>query len=98
MGAGLRWRLVTAVALFGGLAALAIVLSPLIGSTSIDLRTALSRTIPFEDNPDAQVLFRESSLSATIRTAQPWTDMSSNSWRNARFFEYANTGSGAFIA
>ncbi|MEU8237529.1 pectinesterase family protein [Actinoplanes missouriensis] len=45
--------------------------------------------------PDAQVLFRETSLSATIKTAQPWIDMSSNSWKNARFFEYANTGSGA---
>ncbi|MEV0895789.1 pectinesterase family protein [Actinoplanes sp. NPDC049802] len=45
--------------------------------------------------PTAQVLFRESSLSATIKTAQPWIDMSSNSWKNARFFEYANTGSGA---
>jgi pectinesterase len=44
---------------------------------------------------DAQVLYRESSLSATIATAQPWTDMSSNSWKNARFFEYKNTGSGA---
>jgi len=43
----------------------------------------------------AQVLYRESSLSATIRTAQPWTDMSSNSWKNARFLEYRNTGSGA---
>ncbi|MEU4560326.1 pectinesterase family protein [Actinoplanes sp. NPDC023936] len=44
---------------------------------------------------DAQVLYRETSLSATIKTAQPWTDMSSNSWQNARFFEYANTGAGA---
>ncbi|GIM89555.1 pectinesterase family protein [Paractinoplanes toevensis] len=44
---------------------------------------------------DAQVLYRESSLSATIATAQPWTDMSSNSWKNARFYEYKNTGSGA---
>ena len=43
----------------------------------------------------AQVLYRESTLSATIATAQPWTDMSSNSWKNARFFEYKNTGSGA---
>jgi pectinesterase len=43
----------------------------------------------------AQVLYRESSLSATIATAQPWIDMSSNSWKNARFFEYRNTGSGA---
>ncbi len=43
----------------------------------------------------AQVLFRESSLSATIATGQPWIDMSSNSWENARFFEYKNTGAGA---
>ncbi|GIE29160.1 hypothetical protein Ait01nite_022050 [Actinoplanes italicus] len=45
--------------------------------------------------PSAQVLFRESSLSATMRTAQPWTDMSGNTWQNARFLEYRNTGSGA---
>jgi len=44
---------------------------------------------------DAQVLYRESNLSATISTAQPWIDMSANSWRNARFLEYRNTGSGA---
>ncbi|WP_327003004.1 pectinesterase family protein [Dactylosporangium sp. NBC_01737] len=43
----------------------------------------------------AQVLYRESNLSATMKTAQPWTDMSSNSWKNARFFEYRNTGAGA---
>ncbi|MFI5909877.1 pectinesterase family protein [Dactylosporangium sp. NPDC051541] len=43
----------------------------------------------------AQVLYRESSLSATIKTSQPWTDMSDNSWKNARFYEYRNTGSGA---
>ncbi|WP_033337488.1 pectinesterase family protein [Catenuloplanes japonicus] len=45
--------------------------------------------------PDAQVLYRESSLSATIKTAEPWTDMSGNIWENARFFEYKNTGAGA---
>ncbi|WP_229073052.1 pectinesterase family protein [Actinoplanes sp. DH11] len=45
--------------------------------------------------PAAQVLFRETTLSATVRTAQPWTDMSANSWQKARFFEYANTGAGA---
>ncbi|MGK5681135.1 pectinesterase family protein [Actinoplanes sp. URMC 104] len=45
--------------------------------------------------PAAQVLYRESNLGATIRTAQPWTDMSTNSWKNARFLEYRNTGSGA---
>ncbi len=43
----------------------------------------------------AQVLYRESSLSATIATAQPWVDMSTNSWKNARFSEYRNTGAGA---
>jgi pectinesterase len=43
----------------------------------------------------AQVLYRESSLSSALATAQPWIDMSSNSWKNARFFEYKNTGSGA---
>jgi pectinesterase len=45
--------------------------------------------------PNAQVLYRENNLSATIRTAQPWTDMSGNTWQNARFLEYRNTGSGA---
>jgi pectinesterase len=46
---------------------------------------------------DAQVLYRESSLSATIATAQPWIDMSSNSWKTARFLEYKNTGAGATV-
>lgn len=46
---------------------------------------------------DAQVLYRETALSATIRTAQPWTDMSANTWQNARFTEYRNTGSGATV-
>ncbi|GAA2575423.1 hypothetical protein GCM10010435_59190 [Winogradskya consettensis] len=45
----------------------------------------------------AQVTFRESSLSATIKVAQPWTDMSTNSWKNARFYEYKNTGAGATV-
>ncbi len=43
----------------------------------------------------AQVLYRESSLSATVRTAQPWTDMGDATWKNARFYEYRNTGAGA---
>jgi pectinesterase len=45
--------------------------------------------------PNAQVLFRESSLSATIATAQPWIDMSGNVWSAARLREYKNTGAGA---
>ena len=44
---------------------------------------------------DAQVTYRESTLSATVATARPWTDMSANTWQNARFGEYRNTGSGA---
>ncbi|ASW54456.1 pectinesterase family protein [Plantactinospora sp. KBS50] len=47
--------------------------------------------------PSAQVVYRESVLSATIRTAQPWMDMSGNVWQNARFFEYKNTGAGAGV-
>ncbi len=47
--------------------------------------------------PDAQVVFRESSLSATIATGQPWIDMSGNPWQGARFFEYRNTGAGATV-
>ncbi len=46
---------------------------------------------------DAQVLFRESSLSAAIATSQPWIDMSGNTWQNARFHEYKNTGAGATV-
>ena len=46
---------------------------------------------------DAQVLYRESTLTATIKTAQPWTDMSGATWQNARFAEYRNTGAGATV-
>jgi pectinesterase len=45
----------------------------------------------------AQVTYRESSLSATIATALPYLDMSGNSWKNARFSEYKNTGAGATV-
>jgi pectinesterase len=47
--------------------------------------------------PDAQVLYRESNLSAGIKYTAPWQDMSSNSWKNARFFSYKNTGAGAAV-
>ena len=43
----------------------------------------------------AQVLYRESTFSATIATAQPWINMSTNVWYKARFDEYKNTGNGA---
>jgi pectate lyase len=42
----------------------------------------------------AQVVFRNTSLPAAIKPA-PWTDMSGFPWREARFFEYGNTGPGA---
>ncbi|MFI6227211.1 pectinesterase family protein [Micromonospora echinospora] len=45
----------------------------------------------------AQVLYRESSLSGTIKNSQPWTNMGDSTWQNARFLEYRNTGSGATV-
>lgn len=42
----------------------------------------------------AQVVVRETALPAAIK-ATPWTDMSGFSWKDARFFEYRNTGPGA---
>lgn len=42
----------------------------------------------------AQVVVRETVLPAAIKPA-PWTDMSGFSWKDARFFEYRNTGPGA---
>ncbi|MGZ2362409.1 pectinesterase family protein, partial [Streptomyces sp. 372A] len=56
-------------------------------------KTQLGR--PWRQN--AQVLFRESDLSAAIATQQPWTDMSGSTWKNARFLEYRNTGAGAGV-
>ncbi|MEJ3745998.1 pectinesterase family protein [Actinomycetes bacterium KLBMP 9797] len=47
-------------------------------------------------NAIAQVLYRESTMDAHIKPA-PWTDMSGFSWRDARFFEYHNTGAGAAV-
>jgi pectin methylesterase-like acyl-CoA thioesterase len=47
--------------------------------------------------PAAQVVYRESNLSNTIATSQPWIDMSGNPWQNARFYEYKNTGAGATV-
>ncbi len=50
-------RLTLAVAGFGALAAGALVLAPLVGSTSISLRRAFDPGIPFADNVDAQIFF-----------------------------------------
>jgi iron complex transport system permease protein len=53
----IRRRLAAAVAGFGSLALSAIVLSPLVGSTSISLQRAFDFSLPFADNPDAQIFF-----------------------------------------
>jgi pectinesterase len=45
---------------------------------------------------NAQVTFRESSLSATVRIAQPWQDWTTPAL-SARYSEYKNTGAGATV-
>ena len=50
-------RVAVAVIGFGALAAAALMLAPLAGSTSISLRRALDTSIPFADNVDAQIFF-----------------------------------------
>jgi pectin methylesterase-like acyl-CoA thioesterase len=44
-----------------------------------------------------QVVVRDSVLGAHIRTTQPWTDMSGNTWQAARFAEYKNIGPGSGV-
>ena len=53
----LRRRLLVAIAVYGTLAAGAVLLSPLAGSTSISLRRAFDSSVPFDQNPDAQIFF-----------------------------------------
>ena len=50
-------RLAQTLAAFGLMAAAAILLAPLVGSTSISLRRAFDMSIPFADNVDAQIFF-----------------------------------------
>jgi iron complex transport system permease protein len=45
------------VAAFGLAAAAALALGPLVGSTPLSLARALDRSVPFAENPDAQILF-----------------------------------------
>ncbi|MER7921847.1 pectinesterase family protein [Streptomyces sp. NPDC096057] len=54
---------------------------------------------PWHPTADAvgQLVVRETSLPAAVKVAGPWTDMSGYSWKNARFFEYRNTGAGAAV-
>ena len=53
----LRRRFATTLLAFGALAAAAILLAPLVGSTSISLSKAFDRSQPFTDNVDAQIFF-----------------------------------------
>ncbi|MFH9041582.1 pectinesterase family protein [Streptomyces sp. NPDC017966] len=46
---------------------------------------------------DPQTTVRNTNLSAAVRTT-PWTDMSGFSWKDDRFAEYRNTGSGSGAA
>ena len=50
-------RLAQTLTAFGLMAAAAILLAPLVGSTSISLRRAFDLSIPFADNTDAQIFF-----------------------------------------
>lgn len=50
-------RFVRTVLGFGALAAVTILIAPLIGSTSISLRRVFDWSIPFADNTDAQIFF-----------------------------------------
>ena len=52
-----RARLAATIAGFGALAAGVCLLAPLVGSTEISLARALDRSIPFEQNVDAQIFF-----------------------------------------
>jgi iron complex transport system permease protein len=53
----LQRRFVRTVAGLGALTAITLVVAPLVGPTSIDLRRAFDFSIPFSDNVDAQIFF-----------------------------------------
>src|SRR5687767_7156567 len=53
----IRTRLALTIAGFGTLALLTCVLAPLVGSTHISLARVFDRSIPFEQNVDAQIFF-----------------------------------------
>ena len=50
-------RLATTLLVFGSLLVAAIVMAPLVGSSSISLAKVFDRNLPFADNPDAQIFF-----------------------------------------
>ena len=53
----LRWRLTATIIGFGAIAAAVCILAPLVGSTDIALRRVFDRSVPFEQNVDAQIFF-----------------------------------------
>jgi iron complex transport system permease protein len=53
----LQRRFIRTVAGFGALTVITLVIAPLVGPTSIDLRRAFDFSIPFTDNVDAQIFF-----------------------------------------
>jgi iron complex transport system permease protein len=53
----LQRRFIRTVVGFGVLTAITLLLAPLVGPTSIDLRRAFDFSIPFADNVDAQIFF-----------------------------------------
>ncbi|OFW15315.1 MAG: iron ABC transporter [Acidobacteria bacterium RIFCSPLOWO2_12_FULL_67_14] len=53
----MRARLTATLLVFGGVAAGACLVAPLVGSTSISLSRAFDRSVPFADNVDAQIFF-----------------------------------------
>ena len=53
----LRRRVARTVTVFGALLVATLLLAPLVGPTSISLRRAFDFSVPFADNPDAQIFF-----------------------------------------
>jgi iron complex transport system permease protein len=53
----MRTKLAMTIAAFGGVLLAALLIAPLLGSTSISLSRALDRAIPFASNVDAQIFF-----------------------------------------
>jgi ABC-type Fe3+-siderophore transport system permease subunit len=53
----LQRRFVRTIAGFGALTAITLLLAPLVGPTSVDLRRVFDFSIPFADNVDAQIFF-----------------------------------------
>ncbi|MGE0703521.1 MAG: FecCD family ABC transporter permease [Vicinamibacterales bacterium] len=53
----IRTRIAVTIGTFGLLLVLALLVAPLIGSSSISLSRAFDRTVPFSENVDAQIFF-----------------------------------------